>query len=510
LAAEKRELKQSYLAGDPDLLTLAAWPWPLHDYAPLMAARDAAPVSRSLLVEALLSQNEGLPDSQITRSQIELLSAKTTYTVTTGHQVCLLGGPMFTLYKVASTIALAQKLKAKYPQLDFVPVLWMATEDHDWEEVNHFHGSFTEKTTYPGTFQGPVGRHLLAPSIASFFPQGIPDPISSHYRPGRPMAEAFRGLMHRLFGRHGLVILDPDRPALKRTFTRQLRMELERQGMADPVRATTARMEEMGFKPQIHPREINLLYIGHGGREPLEFIAGTFRLKDGSRQWSEAGILEELQESPENFSPNVALRPVYQESILPNLAVIGGWAEVSYWLQLKGGFERMGVPFPLLVPRLHATLLTRSQAAAMAELGLPPDSISEPLHSLNDRYLQQTWDETPLKEAIHHVQKAYAGLAELVESIDPTLATGIRAEQARHSNSLESLPKKVRKSIRNRNPLPYHQILALKNAIEPENQPQQRILNFTAFDSIDPLTLVDVILDHARNMKSSHQWITLP
>jgi bacillithiol synthase len=306
------------------------------------------------------------------------------------------------------------------------------------------------------------------------------------------------------------VILDAVRPALMEIFAPIVKLELSGYGVAKPVKATTAALENLGFKAQIMPRDINLFYLGEGGRSLIDATEGGYKLKDSPKTWTETEILAELASSPENFSPNVALRPVYQETLLPNLAYIGGWAEVSYWMQLKAGFEAVGCPFPLLVPRLHATLFTAAQATEFQELGFLLSDIVQPLHLLNDQFLLQNWNPAPLDTAILEVDRAFDQLAGMVASIDPTLATGIRAEQTRSNNAFETLQKKVRKSLRNRNPLPYQRIAALKNAIEPENASQQRVLNFTAFDSIDPLTLVEVIINNARKTNSEAKWINLP
>lgn len=508
--AEKRDIKADYLAGAAELQPFAEWPWPVGDFSPVIAARAATAVPRDLIATELRLQNQHLPGAEAVLANIELLRDERTFTVTTGHQVCLLGGPLFTLFKIASTVKLAGELSARHPGYRFVPVLWMATEDHDWEEVNHFYPAFGEKVTYAGSFSGPVGRHVLEPSINDLLPQGLPATIHAAYAPGQTMAEAFRSLVHHLFGAQGLVILDADRPNLKRAFSPTLRRELLRDGLAAPVRASTQALEDIGYKAQIFPRDINLFYIGDGDRSLIDFREGRYHLKDRPMSWDEAEILAELEAHPEHFSPNVALRPAYQESLLPNVAFVGGWAEVSYWLQLRAGFQALGVPFPVLLPRLHATLLTRAQAAEAESLGLAHADLAQPLHVLNDIYLAQTWDEAPLTEAIANVIAAFEQLAAEVATIDPTLATGIRADQARASNSIESLPKKVKKALRNRNPQPFQRLATLKNSVEPENTQQQRVLNLSAFLPLAPQQLVRTILDHCHPLSTESQWITLP
>jgi bacillithiol synthase len=510
LADPKRDIKQAYIAGDQDLRDLADWQWPSAEMAALIAARQQHKVPRGILVNELLAQNSNLPAAEVVIDNIQALAAESTFTVTTGHQVCLMGGPMFTLYKIATAIAMARDLTALHPQYRFVPVLWMATEDHDWEEVNHYFASFADKITYLAEFAGPVGRHVLIDSIASILPPDLPVQLGAFYGPGRTMAEAFRSLMHHLFRQFGLVILDADRPVLKQSFVPAMARELRGDGMAAPVRATSKALEEMGFKAQIYPRDINLFYLGDGSRQLIDRQEGGFKLKDGERTWTEAAMHAELQAHPVHFSPNVALRPVYQETILPNLAYIGGWAEVGYWLQLRDGFKVHGTFYPMVVPRLHATIVQAAQAKDWDSLGLPLAAIAQPLHVLNDLYLAQHWDEATLTAAIAAVDTAFVQLSTLVEEVDPTLATGIRAEQARSDNAFDNLRKKFKKALRNRNPQPYQAIAALKNAIEPENIAQQRTLNFTAFDAIDPQKLAQILVQNAAWQNSEGKWITLP
>jgi bacillithiol biosynthesis cysteine-adding enzyme BshC len=510
MSADKRELKTSYIARDKDLMALVDWQWPMADIATVIASRRQHPVDRQTLVAELIRQNQALPAAELVMDNIHALTQETTFTIATGHQVCLLGGPMFTLYKIASAIGMARQLARQYPAHRFVPVLWMATEDHDWEEVNHFFPAFGEKRVYAGQFEGPVGRHVLEASILDILPADLPQAIRAIYQPGRSMAEAFRLLMHTLFGQFGLVILDPDRAVLKQAFTDTMLRELQGNGVATAVRATTATLETQGFKAQIYPREVNLFYIGDGKRRLIDRNATGFQLKDGDRQWDNGALVTEMAQFPAHFSPNVALRPLYQETLLPNLAYIGGWAEVAYWLQLRDAFRGAGIFYPIVVPRLHATLVTTAQKAEWEALGLQVNEIGQPNHVLNDRYLDLHWDEAPLTDAIAAVDAAFAQLTGLVEGLDPTLATGIKAEQARSDNAFDALRKKLRKSLRNRNPQPYQAIANLKNAIEPENTPQQRTLNFTTFNAIDPVILAQILVDHAAWEQSQTQWITLP
>ena len=504
------DIRSDYLSGADSLRSFYQYPLRGADYGAIIEAKKGHALDRDGLANELLRQNRHLPKVDATLARIESLRDRQTFTVTTGHQLVLMAGPMYTLYKIAHTIQLAAAIQKKHPDYKIVPIFWMATEDHDWEEINHFQTAFQEKHVYAGHFAGPVGRHVLEDSITAALPGNLPEMLKGIFVPGRNYADAFRSLIHRLFGHTGLVIMDADSAALKRMFLPGLGRELEGQGMYAPIAATNAALEAKGYKRQIYARPINLFYIGDGERHSIESDEEGFSLKGAETRWTRPEMFDLLKAHPEHFSPNVAARPLFQESILPNLTYIGGWAEMAYWMQLKAGFEAAGVNFPLLVPRMSATLLRPEQAESVAQLGFEPQDLDTPLHILQDELLKRTWSGEELNSARDQVISAYDNLISYLEGIDPTLAISVRAEQAKSNKSLDRLDKKVRKAKRNQNPAPFQQIKDLKSAIAPENTQQQRSLNLTAFSSISPIELAQLCLDHCQPEEFTHQWITLP
>ncbi|MEM0999774.1 MAG: bacillithiol biosynthesis cysteine-adding enzyme BshC [Bacteroidota bacterium] len=507
----KADLKSDYLSGAEALRPFYQYAFPPSDYAGILRDKASDPMDRATLADELLRQNRELPDAAATLANIEQLRDNRTFTVTTGHQLVMLGGPMYTLYKIASTIRLAEIIQQKHPEYPVVPVFWMATEDHDWAEINHFHSSFTQRRTYRGSFRGAVGRHLLEPSIESVLPADLDAALKACFVPGRKYAEAFRAFIHQLFGATGLVIVDADTPVLKRLFLPAMRRELSATGMFAHIDATNQRLEALGYKQQIFPRPVNLFYLGNGDRELIERTAeGDFHLKGSDTVISATDLQARLEAHPEDFSPNVACRPLYQETILPNLAYVGGWAETSYWMQLREAFEAAGINFPLLVPRMHATLLTPTQAEEANRLEIPPADLGRSLHDLHEAHLDRHWTDAELQEHFGEIHTAYQHLAEHIQAIDPTLAISVRANWARTAKKFHRLKKKVRKSLRNQQPKPYEAISLLKNAVSPEHRQQQRVLNFTAFSDFTAVELVAVILEHCHPDQYADQWIILP
>jgi bacillithiol biosynthesis cysteine-adding enzyme BshC len=503
----KLDLRADYLSGAPALRPFYKHALQGARAAELIAARSAFPIDRGLLVQELRAQNAALPHAAATLAHIEALAHPDTYTVTTGHQLCLLGGPMYTIYKITTAIRLAADLSAEGQRV--VPVFWMATEDHDWEEVNHYYPEATRKQGYAAAHQGPVGRHVITEAISAAWTEAVPAEFRDFFRPGVRLADAFRAFVHHLFGDQGLVIIDGDSPALKAAFSPILVAELMGNGFADQVKATTQALEAAGYSPQIKTRDINLFYMGHGGRSGVQRKGDRIVVPEAGIDWSVEEALAHAQARPEDFSPNVALRPVYQELLLPNLAYIGGWAEMTYWMQLQAGFRAVSVAFPLLLPRMSATLYTASQATELSALGLGLTDLSESTQALQERYLSAHWDPAPFDAHGEAILDAYARLADYLDGQDPTLGTSLRGERARVQSSFENLGKKLRKALRNKDPKPYARIAALKSMIVPEQEIQERLLNLTAFPTPYPVIL-ETVRAQCHPLDLTPQWIQLP
>lgn len=508
MAKEKLEIKAAYLAKSKDLEPFLYQFWPSNNLESLFQKRVQFESPRQILHDVLIQQNSSLPNSAKVQANIELLKAKNTLSVCTGHQVCLFGGPMFTLYKIASTIALAKRFSEQYPAYNFVPVLWMATEDHDWEEVNHYYSSFDQKNVYQANVNGPVGRHIITENILQVLPKDCPDWLKECYSPGKTFANAFRELMHHLFGQFGLVILDADNKALKQHFSSAMQRELLGNGIQKPVEESTKLLQKLGYHTQVHPREINLFYLGNEGRHLIRFDGNRYFFKENKLEYSPSEILNLHAQNPEDFSPNVAFRPMYQESLLPNVAYIGGWAEVTYWHQFKAGFDTLELPFPLLVPRLHATILKDSDFEAWQEFGYEFSDFSKPLHQVFDEYIARNWDLSESKTMIEAVLSSYSSLGETLGEIDPTLREAMQAERTRRQKTMDRLEKKIRKSIRNKNPKVFKQIASIKNIVAPDNASQQRILNFLAL-GVDSDHLIAQIMEVANPENTDAKWIRL-
>jgi len=280
----------------------------------------------------------------------------------------------------------------------------------------------------------------------------------------------------------------------------------------EAVETTSQKMVEAGYSQQIHPREINLFYLDEVGRNRIVKIGDKYEIVDRDLVFSKEEILSLLEEAPEKFSPNVSLRPLYQEMILPNLSYVGGWGELSYWLQLKGLFEKTGVNFPLLLPRMSVTMFEQSVANDWQELGFSLKEIKEPLHVLNEKYLPKVWDSTEFESyeekilSLLNEMKAYVS-----DDISVTLARSSDALTTKTQNYLSNLRKKAGKIKRQNQKEPFTRIKTLKQLIEPEGMVQERVLSLASFGKIIPVEeLIAFLYQSCTPLSLDHHCLIMP
>lgn len=448
--------------------------------------------NRLILVEALKNQNQNVTISANTQSNIELLKSENTYTITTGHQLNLFTGPIYFLYKIASTINLCKQLKEKYPQHNFVPVYWMATEDHDFEEINHFHLK-DKKIKWTKESSGPVGR-LSTEGLNQVFEEfsnaiGIGENakflkelFTKSYLEHSNLADATRYLANELFSEEGLVIIDGDDATLKTLFAPYIKEELINQNSYKEVSKTIEHLK--AYTVQVNPREINLFYIEDHLRERIIFENDTFKVNNTEIQFSETEILDLVKNSPEKFSPNVILRPLYQEVILPNLAYIGGGGEIAYWLELKSNFECQNVTFPILILRNSFVVATEKQIEKIEKLQI---TWSELFLTSDELTHQKTKELSVFKidftEQKTMLQKQFTALLKIAAQTDKSFIGAVKAQEAKQIKGLENLEKRLLKAEKRVHAEKLERIIHLQNELFPKNSLQERKNNFSEFYS---------------------------
>jgi bacillithiol biosynthesis cysteine-adding enzyme BshC len=445
---------------------------------------------RNLLATVLTEQYLSVETSAATRENIESLKSPDTFTVTTGHQLNLFTGPLYFLYKIVSAINLAKTLKAKYPQYNFVPVYWMATEDHDFEEINYFNFN-GKKFRWNRASGGPVGRlstngleeflSVFAAELGSGYnAEEIKRLFRKAYLSHSNLSDATRWLANELFGSHGLVIIDADNKSLKREFIPQFKDELLNQTAHKTVLATVKKME--GYDIQVNPREINLFYMEDGLRERIIATDSYYIVNNTQLRFTKDEILRELENHPEKFSPNVIMRPLYQETILPNLCYIGGGGEIAYWLELKSFFEHSNLTFPILLLRNSVLLATEKQASKADRLNLTwGELFLKPRTLSNKRIAEYSEFQLDFSEQKVFLQEQFEKLFAIAAKTDASFLGAVKAQQAKQIKGLENLEKRLLKAEKRKHSEELARIIDIQEALFPNNSLQERFTNFSEF-----------------------------
>lgn len=449
---------------------------------------------RSGLVKALMIQYGHLSISSMTLTNIDLLKHDTTFTVTTGHQLNLFTGPLYFFYKIVSTINLCKELKAAYPHFNFVPIYWMATEDHDFEEINFFNFK-GKKVQWNRDSSGAVGEldlkgldhvyEVFASQMnKSEHAKSLKKLFQETYLEHDNLTDATRFLVNRLFSVYGLVILDGNDPLLKEMYLPYIADELIVQTAFQKVSKTNEAINDLpsNYKIQVNPREINLFYLHKNLRERILETDGVFGVLDTDIRWTKEELLAEVNAHPERFSPNVILRPMYQEIILPNLCYIGGGGELAYWLQLKSNFEAQDVTFPMLLLRNSVLLITEKQKEKLSKLKV---SVADLFMNQNDLMTKVTKsisdikiDFTPQKEFL---KQQFEDLYTLAEQTDKSFKGAVAAQEVKQIKGLENLEKRLLKAQKRKMEDVLERVRVLQDEMFPRQSLQERHLNISEF-----------------------------
>ncbi len=425
----------------------------LSSFSDQLQAKQEQYENREVLVAALKEQYKG---SGLPTDQVERLSSNMAFTITTGHQVCLNTGPLYFLYKIISAVKTCESLKTEHSNYDFVPVFWMATEDHDFEEANHFYVG-EKKMEWESGQGGAVGRmktvgmddvlNELKDIIGVGYTSAtILEMFEKAYVKSENIAIATRKLVHQLFGKYGVVVVDGDDRALKRLVAPYFKREiLEGIGKAEVEKASKELAEK--YKAQVYPRDINLFYLDEEYRGRIEKKGEIYQVLNSQLEFSEEELLNLLEEEPEKFSPNVVLRPFYQEVILPNLAYIGGGGELAYWFQLKGIFDTFEIEFPILLLRNSVGILEKQAFEDLKSLGLKLKVLFHHTEHLEEMLLQlENSSNYDLETAFTSIKAVFDRVETQLASIDPTLEHSVKSGWARVSRILLNLEKKGKRA----------------------------------------------------------------
>lgn len=481
-----------YLSGKPELKSFYESEPGLFSFGKKIKERGLINIDRKFLADVLSEQNIPLNDNAKVLANIELLRNNNAFTVTTGHQLNLFTGPLYFVYKIISTINLAEKLKQQYPENDFVPVYWMHCEDHDFAEINHIH-LFGKKIEWKEEHHGAAGEISTA-SLTSVIAElksilgesananELISLFSEAYLNHTNLADAMRFLCHQLFGHYGLVILDARDKRLKQIFIPQLKEDIFNHPNFKSVEQSSSELEQLGYKTQVNPREINCFYLTNGKRERIIKTEKGFEVLNTSLCFSKEELEKEIDNHPEKFSPNVVLRPLYQEHILPNLAYIGGAGELSYWLQYKRMFNAAKVSFPLLVLRNSVMVVDETVKTKIEKLGLAAkDFFATEEKLVNDFIAANSASETDLGDEQQKMKELFQSVKSKAKQVDTTLEASIEAELQKQLKVLEQLESRIQRAEKKKYETSIHQIKSIREKLFPANSLQERHENISTF-----------------------------
>jgi len=476
----------NYISGDEKLKPFYRATPSIENFKEVIESRNFDQGKRDTLSATLIGQYEDLKVSQAVSENIATLKSEKTYTITTGHQLNIFTGPLYFIYKIITVINACKELKIAYPAYHFVPVYWMASEDHDFEEISYFHFE-GRKITWETDQKGAVGRMDPAKlkAIAETLPSGA-DFFAKAYDE-QSLAKAVRNYVNHLFGENGLVVIDADDQEMKKSFTKVIEDDLFTHSPEELVAQTSVSLESAGCKAQVHARQINFFYLKDGIRERIERSEDGFQVVDTDISFSEEEMRKLIREHPEQFSPNVALRPLYQEMILPNLAYVGGPSELVYWLQLKAVFDHFETSFPLLIPRNFALVCSKKDREKWEKTGLTFKDLFLESDKAHTKWVSSnSRNEISYQKELHQLQELEKQMQTQASKVDSTLVQHIEAIYTTFSKKIEKAEKKVLRAEKRKHEEKRAQIEAVKESLFPGGTLQERKANFLNFYLKDP------------------------
>ena len=516
-------LFRAYCAGDAALADhYAGDPWdPDARAAAAQRAADAAS-DRDTVANVLEAQNAAFGAkgamSEKTRAHLDALRDPEGVAIVTGQQVGLFTGPLYTIYKTLTALQLAERLREETGR-PVAPVFWLAGEDHDFAEAAGTHllrrNELVEvrlpQPTPDGRNGGPVGERVFKKEMQealdevdallpnSDFKPPVMDALRSAYAPGTPLLPAFGYLLRALLLEAGLVFINPNDRRLKALAAPLFRKEIEAP-RASPQQVTEAgqRLEEKGYHAQISARPSNLFLLEEEGRLPLDLVDAAggddasedemFSLRGTGRSFSKGELLALLEEAPERFSPNVALRPLMQDRLLPTAAYVAGPSEVAYFGQLKAVYDHFGqdgnVEMPLIYPRASVTLVESKVAKVLGKFGLDTADLEGDLERLFQEIVERDMEvdlDAAFRNAQPPIHQALNDLKPEVEAVDRTLGQSIEAARAEVAGTLEELKAKALRAEKRSQDEVRAQLQKARANLFPGGAPQERVVSVLYF-----------------------------
>ena len=427
---------------------------------------------KNVLIDILKRQNVTFGGDDSTAANIEMLVSENTFAVVTGQQVGLYTGPLYTILKTISTVKLAKELKERFPQFNFVPVFWLESEDHDIDEANHTYlidkqnelvrvGFDAENTNAEegarknsppvgniefGELINSINEQLRSTMIDTDFKDKIMNMVIKNYREGNDYKTAFAGLMNDIFKGYGVIFIDPSDHEIKRLLIPVFEKELTSSPKLCETIITQSAELEKNYDLQVKPKVINMFFLHNNNRlliEPRD--GGKFALRNSKRRFENEEMLNTLNENPELFSPNVVLRPICQDYLLPTVAYIGGPGEISYFAQFKPAYKHYDITMPVIYPRASVSIIEGKISKFMNNFNVKLEDIfhhSFLVSKVVDK-LSEVKVEDEISKYIDDLNKIFYDMRNMTVKVDQTLLNVVDNLKDKTKQNIEQFKSKL-------------------------------------------------------------------
>lgn len=501
-----------YVNASPSLQDFYEHPVNLEGIKSAITARKKFNTNRQLLHNQFSNQYANFKDCEAIKGNIRALLSENTFTICTAHQPNIFTGHLYFVYKILHTIKLAESLKKELPEYNFVPVFFMGSEDADLEELNHIVID-GEKYSWDTTQTGAVGRMKVDSSLLQLiekisgrlsvekYGSEIIALLKNCYVQNSTIEEATFLFVHNLFKQYGLLVFLPDSAAFKKEMLTIFEDDIFNHTSSKIVQQSSEKLAE-NYKAQAYPREINLFYLKDNLRNRIVRVNDHFVIHNTEIVFTKEEIQKELKEYPERFSPNVILRGLFQEVMLPDVAWIGGGGELAYWLQLKDLFKNYSVPYPVLIVRNSFLIIDEKYDLLLNKLNLfAGDLLKGKENLLNEIVNKGSHSVLNLNKEKKEFENIYYQVKEVVKRIDITLEQHTASLEKKQMKKLDALEKKMLRAEKRKFTVQKAQLDKLFNALFPGDGLQERTENFMLFYSKWGNEFFDILYEYSLSLR---------
>lgn len=483
--------------------------------------------------ELLTRQYSQLNPSSLTQQNIKKLSDKKTLAIVTGQQLGIVGGPLYTFYKIITAIKLSRFLTERYDDYNFVPVFWLEADDHDFNEVrsvkiidegNSLINIGYKEEIEEDDLKQSVGLINLDSSINDFFDKlnnslketefkpVIFDRLKDFYKEGKSFKEAFRDLVFNYFDEYGLLIFDPQDDEVKKLLKPIFKKEItDFRIHTEQLVQVSATLEEL-YHAQVKVKPVNLFLRVDEGRYSIEPVENEYRLRRKRKSFTQEQLLELVENEPDKFSPNVLLRPICQDFLFPTAFYIAGPSEISYFAQIKPLYELYNIVQPIIYPRSSATILENSIANSLEKYSVEIDDIFIDVESIKKKIVN-TVEESSVDEMFagiaNQIEATFDQLKENLLDLDKTIADSSNRYRDKILSTIAELKSKAEKAQLKKYEVTLRQIDRAAVHLFPNSNLQEREINFLYFANKYGEEFLRKVFDELQINKFEHQVIKI-